>query len=192
MIAAVYLGEILPRLDLRSIKGAAVVIFLLLASSLMVHSSLLLNYETYTDPAEPMIQASQPPQKFSEVITKISEISSQYRNQSTEIQITDVNLETQFLWYGRHYPNIKWRVDLDDELNAPLIVVHDSDENVTEADVMQRNLGSDYIRLDSAKMSWYWPKLSDLTPEYILWRKMDRPPSEYRFALFYKPVRNER
>ncbi len=192
LIAAAYIGELLPGLNFRSRKGAAVAIFLLLLSSFMVHSSLLLNYENYTNSAELMIQASQPPQKFSEVVTKISEISSQYRNQSTEIQITDENLETQFLWYGRHYPNIKWRVNLDDEFNAPLIVVHDSDENETEADVMQRNLGSDYIRLDSAKMSWYWPKLSDLTPEYILWRKMDRPPSEYRFALFYKPVKNER
>lgn len=188
LIAAAYLGELLPGLNLRSRKGACVVIFLLISSSLMVHSSLLLNYENYTDPAEPMIQASQPPQKFSEVINNISIISSQYRNQSTEIQITDANLETQFLWYGRHYSNIKWKVGLDAEFNAPLIVVHDSDENVTEADVMQRNLGSDYNRLDSAKMSWYWFQLSDITPEYILWRKMNRPPDEYRFVLFYKPV----
>jgi hypothetical protein len=188
LIAAAYLGELLPGLNLRSRKGGAVVIILFLLSSFMVHSSLLLNYETYTDPAEPLIQASQPPQKFSEVLSKISVISSQYRNQSTEIQITDENLETQFLWYGRHYSNIKWRVDLDSQFKAPLIIVHDSDGNETEADVMQRNLGSDYIRLDSAKMSWYWFKLSDITPEYIIWRKMDRPPDEYRFALFYKPV----
>ncbi len=188
LIAAAYLGELLPGLNFRSKKGAAVVIFLLISSLFMVHSSLLLNYENYTDPAEPMIQASQPPQKFSEVLTKISEISSRYSNQSTEIQITDMNLETQFLWYGRHYSNIKWRVDLDAEFNAPLIVVHDSDETVTEADVMQRNLGSEYMRLDSAKMSWYWFQLSDITPEYILWRKMNRQPDEYRFVLFYKPV----
>jgi len=188
LIAAAYLGEVLPGLNIRSRAGAAAVFFLLVSSLFFVHSSLLLNYQNYTDPAEPMIQASQAPQKFSEVITKISEISSGYSNQSTEIQITDVNLETQFLWHGRHYSNIKWKVSLDAEFNAPLIVVHDSDGNETEADVMQRNLGSDYIRLDSAKMSWYWFKMSDITPEYVLWRKMNRPPDEYRFVLFYKPV----
>jgi hypothetical protein len=121
----------------------------------------------------------------------VFEISSQYKNESTDIQITDVNLETQFLWYARHYTKVHWRVDLDAEFNAPLIVVHDSDANETEADVMQRNLGSDYVRLDSAKMSWYWFRLSDITPDYILWRKMNRPPDEYRFALFYKPKSQE-
>ncbi|MDP3104429.1 MAG: TIGR03663 family protein [Candidatus Methanoperedens sp.] len=188
LIAAAYLGEVLPGLNIRSRAGAAAVFFLLVSSLFFVHSSLLLNYENYTNPAEPMIQAAQAPQKFSEVLTKISEISSGYSNQSTEIQITDVNLETQFLWHGRHYSNIKWKVSLDAEFNAPLIMVHDSDGNETEADVMQRNLGSEYMRLDSAKMSWYWFQLSDITPEYVLWRKMNRPPDEYRFALFYKPV----
>lgn len=188
LIAAAYLGELLPRLNVRSRTGVAVVIFLVISSSFFVHSSLLLNYENYTNPAEPLIQASQPPQeKFSEFLNKTFEISSQYSNQSTDIQIVDVNMETQLLWYARHYTNIHWRVDLDAEFNAPLIVVHDSDENETEADVMQRNLGSDYVRLDSAKMSWYWFKLSDITPDYVLWRKMNRPPDEYRFALFYKP-----
>ncbi len=97
-------------------------------------------------------------------------------------------METQLLWYARHYPNIDWKVSMDANFDAPLIIVHDSDGNETEADVMQRNLGSDYIRLDSAKMSWYWFRLSDITPEYILFRRMDRPPDEYRFVLFYKPV----
>ncbi|MFH1322835.1 MAG: flippase activity-associated protein Agl23 [Methanobacteriota archaeon] len=188
LIAAAYLGELLPRLNVRSRTGAAAVIFLVISSSFFVHSSFLLNYENYTNPAEPLIQASQPPQeKFSEFLNKTFEISSQYSNQSTDIQIVDVNLETQLLWYARHYTNIHWRVELDAEFNAPLIVVHDSDENETEADVMQRDLGSDYMRLDSAKMSWYWFKLSDITPDYVLWRKMNRPPDEYRFALFYKP-----
>jgi len=192
LIAAAYLGEFLPGLNIRSRAGTAAVIFLIISSSFFAHTSLLLNYENYTNPAEPLIQASQPPQeKFSEFLNKTFEISTQYSNQSTDIQITDVNLETQFLWYARHYTNIHWRVDLDTEFNAPLIVAHDSDENETEADVMQRDLGSSYVRLDSAKMSWYWFKLSDITPDYILWRKMDRPASEYRFALFYKPRSQE-
>jgi predicted membrane-bound mannosyltransferase len=188
LIAAAYLGELLPKLNIRSRTGVAVVIFLVISSSFFVHSSILLNYKNYTNPAEPLIQASQAPQeKFSEFLNKTYEISSQYSNQSTDIQVVDINMETQLLWYERHYPNIHWRVDLDTQFNAPLIVVHDSDENETEADVMQRDLGSDYVRLDSAKMSWYWFELSDITPEYVLWRKMDRPPDEYRFALFYKP-----
>jgi uncharacterized protein (TIGR03663 family) len=192
LIAAAYLGELLPRLNIRSRTGAAAVIFLVISSSFFVHSSFLLNYENHTNPAEPLIQASQPPQeKFSEFLNKMFGISSQYSNQSTDIQIVDVNMETQLLWYARHYTNVHWRVDLDAEFNAPLIVVHDSDENETEADVMQRDLGSRYVRLDSAKMSWYWFKLTDITPDYILWRKMNRPPDEYRFALFYKPKSQE-
>ncbi len=188
LIAAAYIGKVLEGLNIRSRSGAALVIFLVISSSFFVHTSLLLNYENYTNPAEPLIQASQPPQeKFSEFLNKTFEISSQYSNKSTDIQVIDVEMETQLLWYARNYPNIHWRVGLDAEFNAPLIIVHDSDANETEADVMQRDLGSKYIRLDSAKMSWYWFKLSDITPEYVLWRKMNRPPDEYRFALFYKP-----
>jgi len=37
-------------------------------------------------------------------------------------------METQFLWYMRHYGKIKWKVNVDSDLDAPLIVVHDSDE----------------------------------------------------------------
>jgi len=73
--------------------------------------------------------------------------------------------------------------------DAPLIIVNDSDENGSEADIMQRNLGNDYIRLNCTKMSWYWFRPSDLTPEFILSRKMERTPNnERRFALFFKPV----
>lgn len=187
LIAAAYIGELLSGLNIRSRSGAAIIIFLVISSAFFMHTSLILNYKNYTDPAEPIIQASQPPQKYSEFLNKIFEISSQYSNQSTDIQIVDAELETQLLWYARHFTNIHWRVYLDSKFNAPLIIVHDSDANETEADVMQRDLGSKYVRLDSAKMSWYWFKLSDITPEYVLWRKMNRPPDEYRFALFYKP-----
>jgi len=116
----------------------------------------------------------------------VKEISRQYENQSTPIQLTDADLETMFLWYMRHYSNIKWKVSLDSELNAPLIVVHDSDGE-SESDVVERSLSKDYKRLDSAKMSWYWFKPSDVTLDYLLFRKMDRAPGDYRFTLFYKP-----
>ena len=93
------------------------------------------------------------------------------------------------LWYARHYPNVEWKVSMGARFDAPLIVVHDSDGNEPEADIMQHNLGSDYIRLNYTKMSWYWFRPSDLTPEFILFRNMNRPPNnEHRFALFYKPV----
>ena len=186
IIAAAYLGEILPQMNFRSLAGAFTVIFLVASSAFFVYSSVLFNYQRYTDTAEPLIQAAQPPQKFSQFLDKVKEISRQYENQSTPIQLTDADLETMFLWYMRHYSNIKWKVSLDSELNAPLIVVHDSDGE-SESDVVERSLSKDYKRLDSAKMSWYWFKPSDVTLDYLLFRKMDRAPGDYRFTLFYKP-----
>jgi uncharacterized protein (TIGR03663 family) len=186
IIAAAHISELFPRLRFSSRSGTAAIILLVVSSSYFVYSSVLLNYYNYTNPAEPLIQAAQPPQKFSEFLNKINEISSQYQNQSTEIQLTDDGMETQFLWYMRHYSNIKWRVSIDSELNAPLIVVHDSDDK-HEPDIVRRRLPADYERLDSAKMSWYWFKPSDVTLDYLLYRKMDRPPGEYRVVLFYKP-----
>ncbi|MBU4373584.1 MAG: TIGR03663 family protein [Euryarchaeota archaeon] len=187
IIAAGYIGEILPRLKFNSIVGSATIIFLVISSSYFVYSSVLLNYYNYTNPAEPLIQAAQPPQKFSLFLDKINEISLQYQNKSTELQLTDVEMETQFLWYMRHFSNIKWRVSIDSELTAPLIVVHDTDGNESEADIVKRHLRTDYERLDSAKMSWYWFLPSDVTLDYLLYRKMDRAPGEYRVVLFYKP-----
>lgn len=95
-------------------------------------------------------------------------------------------MNTQLLWYMRHFNNIKWGAGINSELNAPLIVVHDGDENESDADIVGRRL-TGYERLDSAKMSWYWFKPSDITPDYLLYRKMDREPGEYRVVLFYKP-----
>jgi uncharacterized protein (TIGR03663 family) len=186
IIAGTYLGELLPGLKLNSRVGATIIVLLVVSSSYFVYSSIFLNYYDFTNPAEPLIQAAQPPQKFSLFLDKINEISSQYQNRSTEIQLTDVEMETQFLWYMRHFTNVKWKVSIDSELNAPLIVVHDSDDK-HEPDIVKRHLQTDYERLDSAKMSWYWFKPSDVTPGYLLYRKMDRPPDEYRIVLFYKP-----
>jgi uncharacterized protein (TIGR03663 family) len=186
IIAAVYLGELLPRLDLKSRAGAATIIFLVLSSSYFAYSSIFLNFYDYTNPAEPLIQAAQPPQKFSLFINKISEISRQYKNQSTEIQVTDNEMETQLLWILRHYGNVRWRVSIDSELNAPLIVVHDSDDK-HEPNIVKSRMRTDYERLDSAKMSWYFFAPSDITLNYLLYRKMDRPPGEYRVVLFYQP-----
>lgn len=186
MIAAMYVNEIIPGLKKNS-RGASIVVFIIISVLFFLHSSAGLNYERYTDPAEPLIQAAQPPQKFALFRDKIYEISSQYQGNSTRIQLTDSEVETQFLWYMRHFDNINWKVDINSTLDAPLIIAHDGDEEDSEADIVQRRLREDYERLDSAKMSWYWFRLSDITPGYILYRKMDRPASEYRVVLFYKP-----
>lgn len=187
LIAAIYLNEIIPGLDLNSRKGIIIVAIIILTSSFFIYSSIGLNFKRYTDTAEPLIQAAQPPQKFALLFSKIDEISSQYEGNSTKIQLTDPELETQFLWYMRHYNNVQWKVNINSTLDAPLIIVHQGDDAPTEADIVKRNLRTDYEQLDSAKMSWYWFKESDITIDYLLYRKMNREPSEYRVVLFYKP-----
>ncbi len=187
ILAAAFLGERLPGLKFSSVVGAVTLIALILSLAFFTYSSVFLNYYDYTNTAEPLIQAAQPPQKYSRFLDTFFEISSQYQNQSTEVQITDDQMETQFLWYLRHYGNVKWKVSLNSSFTAPLIVVHDPDGNESDASIVQRRLSSDYMRLDSAKMSWYWFKDTDINLDYLLYRKMDRPPGEYRFVLFYKP-----
>ena len=78
-------------------------------------------------------------------------------------------------------------MNVNSTFDAPLIIVHDGDGNDSEAIIVKRKLRSDYDRLDSSKMSWYWFKPSDITLEYIFFRKMDRAPSEYRVVLYSKP-----
>lgn len=187
ILAASYLGERLSGLKFNSKAGTVTLIALILSLTFFMYSSVFLNYYDYTNTAEPLIQAAQPPQKYSRFLDTFFEISSQYQNQSTEVQITDDQMETQFLWYLRHYGNVKWKVSTDSSFTAPLIVVHDSDGNESDVNIVQRRLSSDYMRLDSAKMSWYWFKDTDINFDYLLYRKMDRPPDEYRFVLFYKP-----
>ena len=187
LIAAIYLNEIIPGLDLNSRKGMILVVIIIVTSSFFVYSSIELNFKRYTDTAEPLIQAAQPPQKFALFLSKINEISSQYEGNSTKIQLTDADLETQFLWYMRRFNNVQWKVDINSTLDAPLIIAHQGDEAENEAEIVKRHLRTDYERLNSSKMSWYWFKESDITLDYILYRKMDREPSEYRVVLFYKP-----
>lgn len=187
MIAAIYLNDIIPDLKLNSRKGIITLIIIIVTSSFFVYSSVEFNFKRYTDPAEPLIQAAQPPQKYALFLDKMNEISMQYEGNSTQIQVTDGEMETQFLWYLRHYNNVQWKVDINSTLDAPLIIVHDGDEDKSEADIVKQNMHTDYERIDSAKMSWYWFKESDITLDYLLYRKMDRDPSEYRIVLFYKP-----
>jgi len=187
IIAAVYLCEIFSGMNFKSRTGIIKVCLIIITASFFIYTSVGLNFYRYTDPAELLVQAAQPPQKFSFLIEKINDVSSQYQGNSTDIQITDGELETQFLWYLRHFDRVHWRVNVNSTLDAPLIIAHDGDGNESDAIIVKRNLRSDYDRLDSAKMSWYWFKPSDITLDYILFRKMDRAPSEYRVILFSKP-----
>jgi predicted membrane-bound mannosyltransferase len=187
IIASIFLGELLSGMNFKSRNGIIGLCLIVIAASFFIYSSVGLNYYRYTDPAEPLIQASQPPQKYSIFLEKINDVSSQYQGNSTDIQITDSELETQFLWYLRHFDNVRWKVNVNSTLDAPLIIVHDGDGNDSDAIIAKRNLRSDYDRLDSAKMSWYWFKPSDITLDYIFFRTMDRAPSEYRVVLFSKP-----
>ncbi len=182
LLASTTLNETLQKHQNNNPQTRQILVAIFITTTLLlVFSSLQLNYHNYTDPAEPLIQAAQPPQKFQEMLDKIDEVANHWDRYNTEIHVTDTAIETQFLWYLRHYENIRWKVKTDSQLNAPLIVVHD-----TDAPKVQNKLSNQYQRLDSAKMNWYWFKTKDITPEYILWREMKNPPDEYGITLFYK------
>ena len=184
LIAGAYLGEILPVIKYKPVwKEAVFVIILVLISSFFLYTSYNLNYRNYSDPAELLIQASQPPQKYQEFITTLYEVAEKHEGFATEIQVADREMETQLLWYLRHYTQIRWRVNLenDPQLNAPIIIAHDLD-----ADYVENMVDDTYQRLDSARMAWYFPKLTDINYRFIMYRWMDRPQSEYGVVLFYR------
>jgi predicted membrane-bound mannosyltransferase len=182
LLASIYINEKIwtkTIYDLDTKKKNTLFYVLIISFAFMTYTSLLLNFYHYDNPAEPLIQAAQPPQKFAEVL-------SQFSNTSSTIQVTDDGMETQFLWYLRHHTAVQWKVDAvstSSNLTASFIVVHDSDSH--EADTIQTRLPN-YQRLNSSKMSWYWLSSSDVTPKYILYRYVNRPPDEYRIALFTK------
>ncbi|NMG82983.1 MAG: TIGR03663 family protein [Methanosarcinales archaeon] len=182
LLAASFLNEIIASLHNRNIKIKRVFEAVFAISLLLfVFSSFQLNYDHFTDTAEPLIQAAQPPQEFQQLIDTIDVVALQYDGYDTNIQATDKSIETQFLWYLRHYKKVHWNVSLNSTLDSPIIVVHDVDSTRVE-----NKLDRSYLRLDSAKMGWYWFKTSDITPGYILFRNMNRPPEEYGVVLFYR------
>ena len=184
LIASAYLGESLPSLKKRPGWSKAVfIIVLVLSSSFFIYTSYNLNYKNYANPAEPLIQASQAPNEFNEFMDTLDRVAMDHSGYETKIQVADEEMETQLLWYIRHYTNIKWKVDLEENppLDAPLIIVHDLD-----ADYVDEIIGDDYQRLDSAKMAWYHFKPSDINYWYVMYRWMDREQSEYGVALYYR------
>lgn len=194
LIAGAYIGETIPRLKQRSTNAGSArflksvmvefifIAVLVLGSSFFLYSSYNLNYINHSNPAEPLIQASQPPQKFADFTATLNSAAKKQKGYYTEIQITDNEVETQMLWYLRHYENIKWRIDLekDPPLTAPIIIAHDVD-----AEYVEKVLNDRYTRLDSARMAWYFFKLSDINTRFIMNRWMDREQSEYGIVLFY-------
>lgn len=184
LVASAYLGESLPTLRQRPRWAeAAFVLILVLSSSFFMYTSYNLNYRNYADPAEPLIQASQPPQKFQVFLDTLHQTAEQHDGYYTRMQITDNEMDTQFLWHLRHYSKVSWHVNLEDDpvLDAPIVVAHDED-----ADYVEMAVGNEYQRLDSAKMAWYWFKPDDINYWFIMHRWLDRPQSEYGVVLFYR------
>jgi uncharacterized protein (TIGR03663 family) len=184
LIAGAYLGEVIPSLKQRPRWAeAAFVVILVFSLAFFLYTSYNLNYKNYADPAEPLIQASQPPQKFQHFMVTLHETADRNKGLYTEIQVTDSEMDTQLLWQIRHYKNVKWRVNLENDpvLDAPIIIVHDED-----ADYVEQVVDDDYHRLDSAKMAWYWFKPGDINYRFIMYRQLDRPQSEYGVVLFYR------
>lgn len=184
LIAGAYLGEIIPALKQRPRWAEAIfMVILIFSSSFFLYTSYNLNYKNYSDPSEPLIQASQPPQKYQEFLTTLHETAELHKGYYTEIQVTDVEMETQLLWQIRHYKNVKWRIDLENDpvLDAPIIIVHDED-----ADYVEQVVSDKYHRLDSAKMAWYWYSTKDINYKFVMYRWMNRPQSEYGVVVFYR------
>ncbi|RLG35387.1 hypothetical protein DRN98_01375, partial [Methanosarcinales archaeon] len=98
------------------------------------------------------------------------------------IIVTDNKLETQLLWKLRDFKKIRWRVNINSTLDAPLIFVHDLDADVVEANLEREG----YSRMDARILQWYWWKRSDVTLRFILFREMDRASDGYGVVLFYK------
>ena len=184
LIAGAYLGKIIPGMKHRHGWAEAIfVVILIFSSSIFLYTSYNLNYKNHSDPCEPLIQASQPPLKFQEFLTTLHKTAELHKGYYTEIQVTDVGVETQLLWHIRHYKNVKWKIDLETDpvLDAPIIIVHDED-----ADYVEQVVSDKYHRLDSAKMAWYWYSTEDINYKFVMYRWMNRPQSEYGVVLFYK------
>ncbi|RJS73682.1 MAG: TIGR03663 family protein, partial [Candidatus Syntrophoarchaeum sp. WYZ-LMO15] len=180
IIAAGFI-ERLIHINTRWVKRAAITV-LGITFIFMVANSLALNYIRFVDPAEPMIQAAQPDMHFKEMISRVNEVASGLDGHNTRIIVTDPKLETQLLWNLRDYKKVRWRVDINSTLDAPLIFVHDLDADLVEKRLEERG----YMRMEGRILQWYWWKPHDVNLRFILFREMDRDPDGYGIVLFYK------
>ncbi len=180
IIAAGFI-ERLIHINTRWVKRAAITV-LGITLIFMVANSLALNYIRFVDPAEPMIQAAQPDMHFKEMISRVNEVASGLDGYNTRIIVTDPKLETQLLWNLRDYRKVRWRIDINSTLDAPLIFVHDLDADLVEKRLEERG----YMRMEGRILQWYWWKPGDVNLRFILFREMDRDPDGYGVVLFYK------
>jgi len=154
--------------------------FTLIVLSFCIFTSVNLNYYHFDDPAEPMMQAAQPPRSFNDLMAKIKEVAAEHEDNQTRIQVVDGIATTQYLWYLRHFDRVEWNPK---ELDAPIILV--------SGDKMERaqNL-SGYHQLNSSVMRWHWYPVTDFLSyaslDYLVFRKIDREPAKTEVVLFYK------
>jgi len=180
IIAASYIDKLMQMEWNRAKKVLTAILGITLV--FMTVNSLALNYSRFVDPAEPMLQAAQPNMQFAEMMAVAERIASETGGYNTSIIVTDNKLETQLLWKLRDFKKVRWRVDINSTLDAPLIFVHDLD-----ADIVEANLGGKgYSRMDARILQWYWWKSSDATPQFVVLREMDRASDGYGIVLFYK------
>ncbi|OFV67574.1 MAG: glycosyl transferase [Candidatus Syntrophoarchaeum caldarius] len=180
IIAASYLDKLM-QMDWNGTKKILTAI-LGITLVFMAANSLALNYIRFVDPAEPMIQAAQPDMRFAEMMAVTERVAAGIDGYNTSIIVTDNKLETQLLWKLRDFKKIRWRVNINSTLDAPLIFVHDLDADVVEANLEREG----YSRMDARILQWYWWKRSDVTLRFILFREMDRASDGYGVVLFYK------
>ncbi len=191
-VAGKFVGEnlSLKRIERRSIYKPAFTVFTLVVLSFCIYTSVNLNYYHFDDPAEPMMQAAQPPASFNDIMTKIKEVASEYEGYQTRIQVVDGIAVTQYLWYLRHYNKVEWN-SKELNLNAPIILT--SGEGIEKA----QNLPG-YHQLNSSVMQWYsYPlTVTDFlsffeSPDYLLFRRIDKEPAKTEIVLFYRVKNHE-
>ncbi len=180
IIASGYIDDHIHRDWSRAKKTLVAVLGITFA--FMIVNSIALNYVRYVDPAEPMLQAAQPDMRFRDMVAVTNSTSSEIDGYNTSIIVTDNKLETQLLWKLRDYNKVRWRVDINSTLDAPLIFVHDLDADTVEANLV----GKGYSRMDARILQWYWWTYSDETLRFVVSRSMNRSSDGYGVVLFYK------
>jgi uncharacterized protein (TIGR03663 family) len=181
-IAGAFTAELLKSLEREKVLyNYLFSAFTLLVFFFCIFASVNLNYYHFDDPAEPMIQAAQPPASFNDLMATIEEVAPQYEGNQTNIQVLDGIAKTQYLWHLRHYRSVDWSPE---ELDAPIILV--SGDKMASA----QNL-SGYLQLNSSVMRWHWYPVTDFLAhesplDYVLFRKIEREPAKTEVALFYR------
>lgn len=182
-VAGKFTADFLKSFEKEKVYKHLFTAFTLAILSFCIFTSVNLNYYHFDDPAEPMLQAAQPPSSFNVLMAKIKEVASAHESYQTRIQVVDGIAITQYLWYLRHYDRVEW---YSKELDAPIILV--SGDKVESA----QNL-SGYHQLNSSVMQWHWYPLTVTdflsyyaSPDYLVFRKIEGEPAKTEIILFYR------